>query len=297
MGFYFEVCITPNYFSDIFASEIIDFTKEAIEQINNNSSTTIIIRADISLSKINLLLNRLQDLSNKLSVINNIDVNFTHTIIKKQNKDWVDEYKNSITPIQCCRFYIRPPWGDILESTNISFKNNKTDNIIEIILEPSLAFGSGHHSSTSMCIEALESCKYSENTTLLDVGCGSGILALCANKLGASVYLCDIDELAVNEAKKNFLNNNAIISAIWHGSINTNANNKDKYDIVTANIIASVLIEHSLELIASLKDNGILILSGILDIYEDSVLECFRELKLIDRKYDKEWICLKLQKY
>lgn len=76
--------------------------------------------------------------------------------------------------------------------------------MIDIILEPSLAFGSGHHSSTYMCIKAIESCNINKTTTMLDVGCGSGILSICANKLGAKVSLCDIDELAIEQSIKHF---------------------------------------------------------------------------------------------
>ncbi|MDE6886425.1 MAG: 50S ribosomal protein L11 methyltransferase [Helicobacteraceae bacterium] len=356
--FYFEICITPNKFCDLFISEIADFTNEAIEIVQHSqnignleianeistaielesteakaqSTTSIIIRTDKDI--IDSLLNHLNFLSTHLSNINNEQVIYTHSTIKKENKDWINEYKNSITPIICDRFYIRPPWcASYLESletkvdstleSNMQFldyslnseinkdksknsaksikspldskssqKLDLNDCIIDIVLEPSLAFGSGHHSTTFMCLQMFQTCDIDKSTTLLDVGCGSGILSLCANKLGAIVSLCDIDELSINEAKKNFAKNNATITQIWLGTINKN----EKFDIVVANILASVIIEQKSNLISSLKDNGILILSGILDKYEEDLLEYFKGLKMLERKKQDEWICLKLLK-
>lgn len=185
--------------------------------------------------------------------------------------------------------------------------NCKQDDtkLINIILEPSFAFGTGHHASTFMCIQAIESLGENgdlKNKTLLDFGCGSGILALCANKLGAKVDLCDIDELAIDESKKNFCRNNATISHIWQGEIHreSKGNTQDlraKYDIITANIIASVLIEQKENIAFALKSGGIAILSGILDIYKNEVLARFSDFEVLNIAQKDEWICIMLQKF
>ena len=174
---------------------------------------------------------------------------------------------------------------------------------INIVLEPSLAFGTGHHSSTFMCIEAIQALdsQYSlKNKKLLDFGCGSGILALCASKLGAVVDLCDIDESAIVESKKNFNNNNATISHIWQGGIADSVAKKGAksgiYDIIVANIIASVLIEQKDNIDSSLKCGGIAVLSGILDIYKDEVLARFSDFMPLAIRQKDEWICAILQK-
>ncbi|MGX2983391.1 50S ribosomal protein L11 methyltransferase [Helicobacter sp. 23-1045] len=177
--------------------------------------------------------------------------------------------------------------------------------LINIILEPSLAFGTGHHSSTFMCIQAIESLGENgdlKNKMLLDFGCGSGILALCAYKLGAKVDLCDIDELAIAESKKNFRNNNATISHIWQGEIHREskgdiAQKSAKYDIITANIIASVLVEQKENIASALKYGGIAILSGILDIYKDEVLARFGDFEVLNIAQKDEWICIMLRKF
>lgn len=277
-SFYFEICISPSNFSDIFVSEISDFTNEAIE-IDKDK---IIIRTSKNISKD--LINYLDVLSANLSLINDKEVSFTHTITKKETFDYIQKYKDSIQGIICGAFYIYPPW------------ENANNSKINIILEPSLAFGTGHHESTFMCIESLSFCGISSNTSLLDVGCGSGILALCANKLGAKVSMCDIDEDAILEAKKNFLRNNATITNIWHGQI-SDLKSKDcqKYDIVVSNIVASVIVLESPNLISLLNNKAYLILSGILDKYVDWVKDNFKTLNLIEQKVKNEWICLKYQ--
>ncbi len=180
---------------------------------------------------------------------------------------------------------------------------SELQNTINILLEPSLAFGTGHHSSTFMCIEAiqaLDSHDSLKNKKLLDFGCGSGILALCANKLGAVVDLCDIDESAIVESKKNFNNNNATISHIWQGGIADRFAKKGAksgiYDIIVANIIASVLIEQKDNIDSSLKCGGIAVLSGILDIYKDEVLARFSDFVPLAIRRKDEWICAILQK-
>ncbi|RAX53901.1 hypothetical protein CCY99_05845 [Helicobacter sp. 16-1353] len=282
-GYYFEICIKPNCFSDIFMSEILDFTSQAVEIVeetgqsvtNNNKNFYIIIRTDKNIE--NPLIAYLQTLSENLSIINSTNVDFTYTITKKQSENYIEKYKDSITAVDCGIFHIYPTWLE------------KLDSKINIILEPSLAFGTGHHSSTFMCIDVLQSLNITPSTTLLDVGCGSGILALCANKLGAKVSMCDIDELAIEEAKKNFSKNNATISQIWLGTIN---NTNKQYDIVVANIVASVIIEEKAKLIRSLNNNAYLVLSGILDIYLDSLKECFKSLTLVEEKIKDEWACL-----
>lgn len=330
--FYYEVCIALDFseFGEVFTSEIMDFSGEAVEIADNQ----IIIRTSKDKDFIDALLAHLENFSANLAHISGKIINFTHSIEKKQNKDWIAEYKSGIEPIRCGRFYIAPPWA----SGNLPLDNHCIDlqnfgvsqtsslvsrpnfftsakgapkselqdtKLINIILEPSLAFGTGHHASTFMCIQAIESLGENgdlKNKTLLDFGCGSGILALCANKLGAKVDLCDIDELAIDESKKNFCRNNATISHIWQGEIHreSKGNTQDsraKYDIITANIIASVLIEQKENIAFALKSGGIAILSGILDIYKNEVLARFSDFEVLNIAQKDEWICIMLQKF
>ena len=104
-----EICITLNAkeYNEIFTSEVADFTNEAIEFAESGA---IIIRTSKDRNFIDALLAHLQGFCKDLSVINNQNVTFSHTITKKQNKDWVEEYKRGIKPLRCGKFYIYPPW-------------------------------------------------------------------------------------------------------------------------------------------------------------------------------------------
>ncbi|WP_457607688.1 50S ribosomal protein L11 methyltransferase [Nitratifractor sp.] len=195
---------------------------------------------------------------------------------EKENVDWIRKYQDSVQPIEAGPFYIHPDWYPAKEGK------------INILINPALAFGSGHHATTYSCLEAIGE-RVKEGDTLLDVGCGSGILALAARKLGAKVELCDTDPLAVRSAAENFTLNDESYEAIWEGS----AHKSDKgYDIVVANIIADVLAAIAPQLEARMEKDSLLILSGILDKKEAIVTSAFRDLELLERKQKEEWITL-----
>jgi ribosomal protein L11 methyltransferase len=195
---------------------------------------------------------------------------------ERENIDWIRAYQDSVQPIEAGPFYIHPEWYPP--------KNGK----INILINPALAFGSGHHATTYSCLEAI--AKYvTPRDRLLDVGCGSGILALAARKLGATVELCDTDPLAVESATENFRLNNERFEKTWEGS----AHKSDrKYTVVVANIIADVLKAIAPQLKARMEKDSLLILSGILDKKEAIVTAMFQELSLVERKQKDEWVTL-----
>ncbi|MBN2824494.1 MAG: 50S ribosomal protein L11 methyltransferase [Campylobacterales bacterium] len=198
----------------------------------------------------------------------------------KTNEDWISTYQNSIEPIEVGSFYIYPSWYEGM------------DGKINIKIDPALAFGSGHHATTSSCLEFIS--KYTqEGNQVLDVGCGSGILALGASKLGAIVDLCDTDPLSVESAKENFALNNAVYNNIWEGSANKA---QSEYNIVIANIIADVLKLISSDIKKATRKGGIMLLSGILDKKETIVSKAFADMNLIDRKLQDEWVTLVYEK-
>ncbi|MFA6789569.1 MAG: 50S ribosomal protein L11 methyltransferase, partial [Arcobacteraceae bacterium] len=124
---------------------------------------------------------------------------------------------------------------------------------------------------------------------VVDVGCGSGILAVAASKLGAVVDMCDTDETAVNDAKENFKLNQSVFNEVWVGSVSKTSK---KYDVVVANIVADVLAMIASDLKRSMKENGILILSGILDKHLSKVENKYKELKQLEVIQKNEWVTL-----
>lgn len=266
---YNELLITPSAQYALFADFILSLTQEAIEEKDG----TIIVRSEEDLENIIFGL-KVFAKSLEESIGEEIELVLEQNV--KENEDWIDTYKNSITPVSAGKFYIHPSW------------ENPKEGKINILIDPALAFGSGHHETTYGCLVALQ--KYlQKNATLLDVGCGSGILSIAAAKLGLHVDICDTDELAVESACSNFKLNGEKFENSWVGSVQK----RDKtYDVVVANIIADVLIMLHQDLKKALKPNGILILSGILDKYIDKVEEKYRELELIVKYKKDEWFTL-----
>ncbi len=268
---FFETYITPSSHKEEISNFLIERFNNGIEEAGN----TLILRSDEPLDG---LIEELKVYVKALEEIFNEKIDLKIETKKKENKDWIENYQKSIQPVEIDEFYIHPSW------------HPPKENKINITIDPALAFGSGHHETTRSCVKALKNY-VKKDKTLLDVGCGSGILGIVASKLGARVDACDTDPLAVKSTKENFELNNVKYENIWEGS----ANQTDKkYDIVVANIIADVLVFIANDLKS--KVNDILILSGIIAKYKNKVLEKYKDLKLIEEIKENEWITLVLRK-
>lgn len=267
---YFELTITTDEkYADFISDIICGISDDGIEV----DKEKIIIRSE----------NDLTSLSKQLQeILSDSELkNITFQLEKKENSDWVEAYKNSIEPIDAGEFYIHPSWYESL------------DNKINIKIDPALAFGSGHHATTFSCLNMIS--KYIKpEFSVIDVGCGSGILGLATKKKGvASVDLCDTDIQAVESTKENFALNNETFDNVWEGS---GGMAKKEYDFVLANIIADVLVMISNDLKKITKNNGLIVLSGILDKKADLVLDAFKDLQLLDKILRDEWVTLVYKK-
>ncbi|HBB53636.1 MAG TPA: 50S ribosomal protein L11 methyltransferase [Legionellales bacterium] len=160
-----------------------------------------------------------------------------------------------------------------------------------IILDPGFAFGTGQHETTKMCLEWLASHDLNHQT-VIDYGCGSGILGLAAVKLGAKdVYGIDIDPQAVDASIQNAQLNHVSLED-FHITINTDDLPK-KADIIVANIVMNPLLELRNYFAMTLKDDGQLVLSGLLGTQLNQVNEHYSShFQLVERHQDKDWGCL-----
>lgn len=209
---------------------------------------------------------------NQLNSKFDLKIDIKTQISIKENKDWIKIYKESVKPISVGKFHIRPEWCE------------KKDGLIDIIINPALAFGSGHHESTNSCLNLIS--KYAKSGTAIDVGCGSGILSIAMAKLGLEVSACDTDEQAILSTTENAKINNVKLKNSWVGSLNLA---QDSYDFVVANIIADVIFILKNDLKKSLKSGGYLILSGILEQYHDRILDSFKDLEFVENIKQNEW--------
>ena len=265
--FYFELTITPEENLEVFSDFLLEITENALEE----KKGSLIVR---SVEHLDDILWATEQFADKLNI------KIKSNLQKKKNEDWISKYKNSIKPIEVGSFYIRPEWEE------------EKENLTNIIINPALAFGSGHHETTYACLQTID--KYvTPNIKLLDVGCGSGILSIAAQKRGAIVDICDTDEIATQSAIDNFTLNKASINNSWTGSANKSQN---EYDIVIANIIADVIIMIEKQLKQRVKSGGILILSGIIDKYFNKVIEKFNDFNKIEIIKKDEWYTIVLQK-
>jgi len=205
---------------------------------------------------------------------------FAEKNIKKKlvpEKEWVKAYKDSIKPINIDEVVIRPPW----------IKSENSDKI-ELIIEPKMAFGTGHHETTSLCIGAiLKHLKAGDS--FFDLGCGSGILSILAAKIGAARIIgTDIDPIAVENARDNIIQNNvADRIEIKIGSIE-NAEDDEPYDFLVANIIKETIMDLCERMLGCVESGGIMILSGLLAADEKYVSQMLDKIGNLKYEMTKE---------
>ncbi|MFN8591491.1 MAG: 50S ribosomal protein L11 methyltransferase [Thermomicrobiales bacterium] len=206
-------------------------------------------------------------------------------ISERAEEDWANAWKAHYSIHRVGRrVSVRAPWHDR--------PANPEDVVIE--LDPGMAFGTGLHPSTQLCMIALEDC-LQPGDRMLDVGIGSGVLAIAAAKLGAAaVDGVDIEPVAVRASRENAERNQVgdIVRAEL-GSVGPDAPFQGEYDLVVANIIARILTELADPLVAAIRPGGTLILGGIIDIKEDGVHEAFlaRGLEMVRRDEREDWVC------
>ena len=173
-----------------------------------------------------------------------------------------------------------------------SWQEYDTDRV-KLILDPGLAFGTGGHETTSLCLEALDE-RVKGGERVLDIGTGSGILAIAALKLGAaSAEGVDIDPVAVRTAGENAaLNGVADKLTVLVGDLSDKASGK--YDIITANIVANAIMSLAPAVPGLMADNGVFIASGIIDSRKDEVLAALKAagLAVQEVKEKRGWECI-----
>lgn len=215
----------------------------------------------------------------------------TISLSETEDKDWINNWKTFFKPFRASEdIVIKPTWVDYE-------KEKEEDVLIEI--DPGIAFGTGSHETTKLCIQALD--RYvKEGDSVLDVGCGSGILSIAALKLGAKhATAIDIDEVAVKVAAENMAVNHIPEKdyTLFAGDLISNSYIKVRagsgHDIIVANILADVIIPLTGVIRPHLKKGGLYITSGIIDTKEADVRKALEDagFEILSVEHMKEWCC------
>lgn len=230
-----------------------------------------------------------------------LDPDFSFDYFYLSERDWNEPWKKRFIPIDVGEhFSILPPWA------------SPDPTRIPLIIDPGMAFGTGHHETTGACLSLIE--KYSTaalppregvtppspplnlrgggvgSQSFLDVGTGTGILAIAASRLGfGHVVGVDIDPLAVDAAKRNAERNQLTDITIVEGRIDSV---EGSFSMIAANLMSEILIRIAGGIAAHLKRHGVAILSGMLVGQEDDVLKAMLKagLEEVERRYDGRWV-------
>ena len=238
------------------------------------------------------VLERVQEGLDELSAFTDLGAR-TIAASETEDKDWINNWKQYFKPFTVDNILIKPTWEEIPDE-------HKEKLLIQI--DPGTAFGTGMHETTQLCIRQLQ--KYvTEESRVLDVGTGSGILGIAALKLGAKkVQGTDLDENSITAVKEN-LESNGISQeqfSILQGNIIDDQKVQEwagyeQYDIAVANILADVIILLQKEIPVHIKHGGVFITSGIINMKEEAVLEAFagnEEFEVLEVTRQGEWVSI-----
>ena len=267
--------------------EVIDYFSENELDYNANFSSKndvwsiigYVVDNRFANTKLNIIFNNLKEFTE-----NENEFMYEIFTAKCNDEDWQNEWKKYFHTVNITdNIVIKPSWDEYEPS----------DNEIVVEIDPGLAFGTGTHETTSLCVEFLE--KYAQNKKkLLDIGCGSGILMLIGKKLGVEkVVGIDIDEKVNDVVLENFSKNgiNENFQVII-GNLVDDVN--EKYDLVVSNILVDVLEKLLEDIEKILEKDATVIFSGILNEKEEAFLKKAKNynLKQIDRKEKNNWVSL-----
>ena len=249
---------------------------------------------DEDVDKQELLLKVRQELEEMRSYLNVGECTIEES--QTEDVDWVNNWKQYFHQFYIDDILVIPSWENV---------EAKDSDKMVIHIDPGTAFGTGMHETTQLCIRQLK--KYvTEDTEILDVGCGSGILGMLALKFGAKHSVgTDLDPCAIDATYEN-MDNNGIGREQYEVMIGNIIDDKavqdkvgyEKYDIVAANILADVLVPLTPVIIHQMKKGGIYITSGIIEDKEDVVVEAVKEagLEVLEVNHQGEWVSVTARK-
>ena len=284
---YFEVTIIiPREHSEAVCNYIIENFSAGLILDEDEKGDRTCIRFFVPIADAVAVKEQLSDYLRQLEGLQDFDP----TNIKTEEIEeisWVENFRQSVRPIILEGLIVRPPWAELDPA-----------GAIDIIIEPKMAFGTGSHETTRLCLKAIQD-NFKSGQSFLDLGCGSGILSILAAKMGGKpIKGLDIDIVAVENARENLVINDVVDRVeIGHGSLELTESDPP-YDFAAANIIITTIEELYDKLSDAVRPGGTILLSGLLT--EDEA----RTRKLLDRDdiahfdvtRDGEWLAFLVRK-
>lgn len=274
----------------IYIEDYSDLEREVLEIARIDLIDEDLLKADRDKAKIHIYIDPEDNIDEAVSFLkerlNASDIDYTIDLSNVREDDWLNNWRKYFKPMPVGeRLLINPSW----------YTDTDPEGRAVLNIDPGLAFGTGKHETTRLCMEALE--RYvSTGSKVLDVGCGSGILGIAAVLLGAdSAFGVDIDETAVRTA-----NENARINGVG-GSFTAIAGDlvdkvTEKYDIVVANIVADAIIALSASVPRFMTDDAVYIVSGIIDARADDVKNAVKDsFDIVEENTLGGWYCFVLR--
>ena len=275
MSYYEFIIKIADSFRDTLIQRLTD--AGCLGVIEQDETITAYFPETVDIGTITNDLSLLKALFDRSDTVQNLS--FSHTLIPEQ--DWNESWKKGFTPLDVGeRFTILPPW------------EKRRDGRINLVIDPGMAFGTGHHETTRSCLVLMEKYASTAKERFLDLGAGTGLLAIAASRLGyRHIVAVDTDPLAVEATRMNVELNQVTNVDIREGSV---VEAPGTFDCIAANIISGVLIQLAPALASHLKRGGIAVLSGILRGQENEVIEAITQagLKLLEQYRDGKWVSL-----
>ncbi len=272
----------PESASDVVSSELFDLGAQGVEE---RDATTLVKGKPGAVTLVASFSTR-EEADAAIAELNAQNPEYAARLQEVVGDAWRDEWKKYFKPFDLCEgIVVRPPWEP--------YEDTRGWDILE--LEPGRAFGTGLHETTSLVAQALRKhASEVQGAHVLDVGCGSGILALVALKLGAErASAIDNDPEAVGVTNENAARNH--LEARVDADVTPVGDVAATFPIVLANIEARVLIPLAADIRARVAPGGLLVLSGVLLPQQDDVLRAYADMELLEAPSKGEWIALSLR--
>ena len=226
---------------------------------------------------------------------------FDATSIDVPDDDWARRSQENLEAITVGRITIAPPWSVVPGPAPAALRPGPS--AIVVVIEPSMGFGTGHHATTRLCLAALQAIDLTD-TSVLDVGTGSGVLALAADRLGAAqAFGIDCDADAIQCANENLARNPPAGRVSFEAADLADAlppvvlrPGSGQVDVVTANLTGALLVRAATTLLAAVRSGGTLILSGLQVHERDEVCRAFAPAAIVWERDEDGWVGLTMKK-